>query len=174
MLGTLGDAYAFIGRERAFGHFSDDQAIYTNAFALFLNSDEEDQKLLRHVRFTLRRMWEFLRYSRKSYITFIHAVLLEVTEEEREQALETLRMFPDNKRAISKLELEDTREVQPIANQRINSHYWKSDYFRKASLTNASTRTNVEYSGQDYLFVYWMGRYFGLISDEEATAQVTW
>ncbi|NIS71517.1 MAG: hypothetical protein GTO12_22060 [Proteobacteria bacterium] len=174
MLGTLGDAYAFIGRERAFGHFSDDQAIYTNAFALFLNSDEEDQKLLRHVRFTLGRMWEFLRYSRKSYITFIHAVLSEVTEKEREQALDTLRMFPDNKRVISKLDLEDTREVQPIANQHINSHYWKSDYFRKASLTNASTRMNIEYSGQDYLFVYWMGRYFGLISDVEATAQVTW
>jgi len=67
-----------------------------------------------------------------------------------------------------------TIEVQLIANQTINSHYWQNDYFRKAKLTDASRRTNGEFSGQDYLFVYWMGRCFGLISDEEATAPITW
>jgi hypothetical protein len=107
-------------------------------------------------------------------MTFIQAVLSWVSEAEREEALETLRMFPDDKRLISNLETEDTHNVQPIANQVINSHYWKTDYFRKATLTDASERMNVEYSGQDYLFVYWMGRYFGLISEEEATAPVTW
>lgn len=107
-------------------------------------------------------------------MTFIQAVLSEVSEEEREQALETLRMFPDDKRLISNLELEDTHSVQPIANQYIDSHYWKADYFRKATLTNASGRIDVEHSGQDHLFVYWMGRYFGLISEEEATPPVIW
>ena len=67
-----------------------------------------------------------------------------------------------------------TIEVQPIVNQTINTHYWKTDYFRKAKLTDASRRMNAEFSGQDYLFVYWMGRYFGLISDEDATAPITW
>lgn len=105
-------------------------------------------------------------------MTFIQAVLSGVSEEEREQALETLRMFPDDKRFISNLELEDTHSVQPIPNQYINSHYWKADYFRKATLTDASERIDVELSGQDYLFVYWMGRYFGLISEEEANAPV--
>jgi hypothetical protein len=75
---------------------------------------------------------------------------------------------------ISNLEFEDTHSVQPIPNQKINSHYWKTDYFRKAILTDASERIDVEYSGQDYLFVYWMGRYFGLISEEEANAEVVW
>jgi hypothetical protein len=173
-LGGLGDLYARIGRENAFGHFSDDMAIYTNAFTLFLNSDQEDRKVLRDVEHALRKMWQFLRYSRKSYITFIQAVLSKVSEEEREQAFETLRMFPDDKRIISNLELEDTHSVQPIPNQRIDSHYWKADYFKKATLTNASERIDVEHSGQDYLFVYWMGRYFGLISEKEATAPVMW
>jgi hypothetical protein len=173
-LGILGDFYARIGRENAFGHFSDDMAIYTNGFTLFLNSDEEDEEVLRDVEFALGKMWQFLRYSLKSYMTFIQAVLSEVSEEEREQALETLRMFPDDKRLISNLESEDTHSVQPIANQKINSHYWKSDYFRKATLTDASERMDIEHSGQDYLFVYWMGRYFGLISEEEVTIPVMW
>jgi hypothetical protein len=173
-LGELGDLYARIGRENAGGHFSDDQAIYTNAFVLFLNSDGEDNKVLRRVRHALRKMWLFLRYSRKSYMTFIQAVLVGVSDEEQEEGLETLRMFPDDKRLISDVETEDTDRVQPIANQNISSHYWKSDYFRKATRTGTSERMDVEYSGQDYLFVYWMGRYFGLISAEEATAPTTW
>jgi len=173
-LGLLGDFYAWIGRENGFGSFSDDMAIYTNVFALFLNSDQEDEEVLRDVEFALRKMWQFLRYSLKSYMTFIQAVLSGVSEEEREQALETLRMFPDDKRVISNLEFEDTHSVQPIANQRINSHYWKTDYFKKATLTGASERMDIEHSGQDYLFVYWMARYFGLISEEEANAPVTW
>jgi hypothetical protein len=168
----LGEFYARIGRENAFGHFSDDMAIYTNAFTLFLNSDEEDEEVLRDVEFALRKMWQFLRYSLKSFMTFIQAVLSGVSEEEREQALETLRMFPDDKRLISNLESEDTHSVQPIPNQKINSHYWKSDYFRKVTLTDASGRMDIEHSGQDYLFVYWMGRHFGLISEEETNAPV--
>jgi len=172
-LRELGDLYARAGRHK-FGHFSDDQAIYTNAFTLFLNSGDEDKKVLRYVESALRRMWQFLRYSRKSYMTFIHTVLYGVSDEEFDQAVETLRMFPDDKRRISKLESEDTNRVQPIVNQNIDSHYWKSDYFKKFTLTDASKRMNVEYSGQDYLFVYWIGRYFGLISEEEATAPVRW
>jgi hypothetical protein len=46
-------------------------------------------------------------------------------DDELEQALATLRMFPDDKRDISNLESEDTHSVQPIPNQRINSHYSK-------------------------------------------------
>jgi len=172
-LGGLGDLYARVGRER-FGHFSDDQAIYTNAFVLFFNSDEGDEEILLDTEFALQKMWKFLRYARKTYMTFIQILLAEVSDQEREQALETLRMFPDDKRLISNLETEDTKSVQPIANQLINSHYWKTDYFRKATLTNGPRRMNAEYSGQDYLFVYWMGRYFGLISQEEADAPVTW
>ncbi len=172
-LGVLGDFYARIGRENGFGHFSDDMGIYTNAFTLFLNSDEEDEKILRDAASALRKMWQFLRYSLKSYMTFIQALFSGVSDDEREQALETLRMFPDDKRLISNLESEDTHSVQPIANQRINSHYWKTDYFRKATLTDASEREDMEHSGQDYLFVYWMGRYFGLISEEEANAPIT-
>ncbi len=173
-LGLLGDLYAWIGRENAFGSFSDDMAIYTNAFALFINSGEEDEEVLRDVDFALEKIWQFLRYSLKSYVTFIQGEMVGVTEEELEQAFETLRWFPDDKRIISNLELEETHSVQPIPNQRINSHYWKTDYFRKANLTEASKRINIEYSGQDYLFVYWMGRYFGLISEEAANAPVEW
>lgn len=173
-LGALGDFYARIGRENAFGHFSDDMAIYTNAFALFFNSDEGDEEVLRDVEYALDKMWQFLRYSLKSYMTFIQELFSGVSEKEREQALETLRMFPDDKRVISNLEFEDTHSVQPIPNQRINSHYWKTDYFKKAILTDASERVDIEYSGQDYLFVYWMGMYFGLISEEEANTLATW
>jgi len=172
-LGGMGNLYAEKGRH-VFGHFSDDQAIYTNAFVLFLNSDDEDEEILLDVEYVLEKMWQFLRYSRKSYMTFIQAVLSEVSDEEREQAFETLRMYPDDKRLISNLESEETKSVQPIANQKINSHYWKADYFKKASLTEGSERMDVEHSGQDYLFAYWMGRYFGLISEEETTAPVAW
>lgn len=172
-LGALGDLYAWIGREN-FGHFSDDQAIYANAFALFLNSDEGDREVLLDVAYALEKMWQFLRYSLKSYMAFIQAVLSGISEKEREEALETLRMFPDDKRAISNLEVEDTKSVQPIPNQIINSHYWKANYFRKATPTHASERMNIEHSGQDYLFVYWMGRYFELISDGEANAELIW
>jgi hypothetical protein len=172
-IGGLGNFYAEKGRH-ILGHFSDDQAIYTNAFALFFNSDESDEKILRDVRYGLERMWLFLRYARKSYITFIHHVMVGVSDEEREQALETLRMFPDDKRLISALEADDTRRVQPIANQRISSHYWKSNYFKRAIRTDASEPMTIEHSGQDYLFVYWMGRYFDLISVDQATAPVAW
>lgn len=171
-LGALGDFYACIGRENGFGHYSDDQAIYTNAFGLFLNSDINDGWVLDDVEYALRKMWQFLRYSRKSYITFIQAVMSGVTEEEWQQAIETLRMFPDDKRVIINLELQDTHSVQPIPNQYIDTHYWKADYFRKAMLTGPPERADVEHSGQDYLFVYWMGRYFGLISVGEANASV--
>jgi hypothetical protein len=173
-LGALGDFYARIGRENAFGHFSDDQAIYTNAFALLLNSDRKDEEVLDDVEYALEKMWQFLRYSLKSYMTFIQSLFSGVSNTERRRALIILWMFPNDKRAISNLELEDTHSVQPIPNQRINSHYWKTDYFRKASLTAASQRLDAEYSGQDYLVVYWMGRYFGLISEEEANARITW
>ncbi len=173
-LGELGYWYARIGRENAFGSFSDDQAIYTNAFALFMNSDEEDEKLLEQVRFALEQTWQYLRFARKSYVDFIHALLLEISDEERGQAFETLRMFPEDKLVISDLEVEDTHSVQPIANQIINAHYWKADYFRKATRKPTSQKIDIEFSGQDYLFVYWMGRYFGLISEEEATTPVSW
>ncbi len=76
--------------------------------------------MLPDVEYALRKMWQFLRYSLKSYMTFIQAVFSEVSEEEREQALETLRMFADDTRLISNLELEDTHSVQPIANQYID------------------------------------------------------
>ncbi len=166
-LGGLGNFYARVGRENVFAHFSDDQATYSNALALFLNSDDADKKLLQYINFTLQKMWQFLRYSRKSYMTFIHAVLSEITEDEKAQAIETLKMFPDSKRKFSRLEREKTHNVQPIPNQYISSHYWKSDYFKKATRTDSSVRTTIEYSGHDYLSTYWIGRYFGLISDEE-------
>jgi hypothetical protein len=169
-LGLFGDLYAWMGRENSFSSFSDDMAIYTNAFALFINSDEQDDEVLRDVEFALEKVWQFLRFSLKSYVTFIQEEMVGVTDEELEQAFETLRMFPDDKRVISNLEFEDTHSVQPIPNQRINSQYWKSNYFRKANLTDASERINIEYSGQDYLFVYWLGRYLGLISEQEANA----
>jgi hypothetical protein len=172
-LGEMGDLYAQVGREN-FGHFSDDQAIYANAFALFLNSGGEDRELILDVDYALQKMWQFLRYSRKSFMTFIHSVISGTSEAERIEALETLRMFPDDKRLISNLIADETHSVQPIANQVISSHYWKSNYFRKATLTGASERIDVEHSGQDYLFVYWMGRYFDLITGEEAHAPVAW
>jgi hypothetical protein len=172
-LGGLGEVYARVGRHK-FGHFSDDQAIYTNAFVLFLNSDDGDKAALQDVGSALHKLWKFLRYSRKSYMTFIQALMVKVSKKEADQALKTLRMFPDDKRLISNLEAQDTEKVQPIANQRINSHYWKTDYFRKATLTDASEKMNIEHSGQDYLFVYWIGRYFGFISEEEANAPVSW
>jgi hypothetical protein len=173
-LGLFGDLYAWIGRENTLSSFSDDMAIYTNAFGLFINSDEEDDEVLRDVEFALEKVWQFLRFSLKTYVTFIQEEVVGVTDDELEQALEILRMFPDDKRVISNLELEDTHSVQPIPNQRINSHYWKTNYFRKANLTEASERVDIEYSGQDYLFVYWLGRYAGLISEEEANAPVEW
>jgi hypothetical protein len=172
-LGALGDLYAYFGREN-FDHFGDDEAIYTNAFTLYINSDEGDWRVVRHVRRTLEKMWQFLRYSRKSYMTFVQDVLVGVSEEEREEALDTLRMFPASKRVIFDLALEDTDEVQPIANQAISSHYWKSNYFRRATRTASSKPKKVEYSGQDYLSAYWMGRFFDLISEEEATTDIDW
>jgi hypothetical protein len=173
-LGFFGDLYAWIGRENSFSSFSDDMAIYTNAFGLFINSDDEDDEVLRDVEFALGKVWQFLQFSLKSYMTFIQEEMVGVTDDELEQALETLRMFPEDKRVISNLEFEDTHSVQPIPNQRINSHYWKTNYFRKTNLTDASERVDIEYSGQDYLFVYWLGRYVGLISEEEAYASVEW
>jgi hypothetical protein len=172
-LGGLGNLYAEKGRHR-FGHFSDDQAIYTNAFVLYLNSDEQGKGILRNVRYALGKMWQFLRYSRKTYISFIQAVMVGISEEERGEALETLRMFPDDKHVISEVGTEKTESVQPIANMNLNSHYWKSNYFKKAILGESAQRIDEEYSSQDYLFVYWMGRYYGLISEEEAAASVVW
>lgn len=89
-------------------------------------------------------------------------------------ALLTLRMFPDDKRQISALTEEDTKEIQPISNLRINSHYWKTRWYERRERTEGSARTNVEYSGQDYLGVYWMGRFYGFISDEEANQPISW
>ena len=72
-LGGFGDLCAQQGRYKS-DHFSDDQAIYTNPFALYFNSDDED--------------------------------------EERDQDLETLRMFPHGKRLISKLDAENTESIE--------------------------------------------------------------
>jgi len=186
-LEALGEVYARAGRQNVFGHFSDDQSIYTSAFAWWINAShwdyvwtgrvnhEEDEELLHDVKHGLRGIWDYLKYSRKSFITFIYEVISSPQAKEHEEALDTLRLFPPNKFIISPLETDDdSNEVQPICNQKINSHYWKTNYFRKVTLTPDSKTTNVIYSAQDYLFVYWMGRFYGLITDSEATTPVVW
>lgn len=60
---------------------------------------------------------------------------------------------------------DDTDEVQPLCNRTMNSHYWKSSPFRRATPPHTpvmnSRGARYHYSGQDYLIAYWMGRYFG-------------
>ncbi len=81
----------------------------------------------------------------------------------RDQAIETLRLFPDDKRKLRNVTRKQTHEIQPICNQYINVHYWKTDYFRKFDIHDDVYRTNIQFSAQDYLFVYWLGRYYGFM-----------
>jgi hypothetical protein len=161
-LGLLGTVYAMIGRENALGHFSDDEVVYSSALAFYLNSNTDD-KMLKYIRFALRNMWKFLRFSQKSYLTFVYHIIIGVSPKELNQALDTLKWFPDDKRIINNRITTQTHEVQPICNQYISNNYWKSDYFRKTVLTEKSKRVNVQRSAQDYLSAYWLGRYFNLI-----------
>ena len=166
-LGLLGCFYARIGRENAFGHFSDDQAIYTNAFVLFFNSEvmptDSDNRVFKNVDKALRKIWKYLRYSQKSYITLVHHIMIGVPVHRYDQAIYTLRLYPIDKREITNLKKRQTHKIQPIPNQDISAHYWKSNYFKKATLTEDSARLNVEFAYQDFLSIYWIGRYFNLI-----------
>lgn len=159
---ALGNLYARVGRHR-FGHWGDDMAIFRNAFALWLVASPEDQELLEQVQAALRTLWRYVRFSPNAYAKVIYQIVVERQEHELGQALETLRQFPDDKRVISPLGTEKGEQIQPVPNQRINSNYWKTNYFKRAIRLTDSHRTKFEHSGQDYLVVYWMARAFGLL-----------
>lgn len=85
----------------------------------------------------------------------------------RLEGRETLRLFPTEKIQIVCQEVP-TIFVQPIANMRINSHYWKTNWYIRCDLPAPGQRekTGVEYSGQDYLFPYYLGKFFRLLEDD--------
>ncbi len=163
--GLVADLYTRIGRQNALGHFSDDIHVLESCLVYMLHAQPHEVALQESVTHVVKKYWQFLRYSRKSIATYITGSIVGVTEEELEIAKESLKQFPLRKFFISNITKEETDQVQPIPTQKINSNYWKTNYFRKATLLGDKPEyTNIEAMGQDFLSAYWMGVYFGLLS----------
>ncbi len=147
-----------------------------NSFAHWLVADDSapDASVLAQNRQLLRDLGTLAQRDRNPYFSFIHALVVDAADpQSHREALATLRLFPSDKRERPCMS-QTTREVQWIANLRMNSHYWKTRWNRRCEGSAAAPPLNVEYSGQDYLWAYYAGRFFGFISEAEARASVRW
>lgn len=151
--------FATVGPDK----FSDTQAIYANALAFWITStgSRSDNELLADIRAGLRHTWTYERYSRKSFTIYAHELVNGGQFYEHDIARETLELFPDDKRIIAPLNCREIDKVNTVANIAMRSHVWKTNYFKRCERVPGSQRTDVEYSGQDYHFAYWLGRWAG-------------
>ena len=115
-------------------------------------------------------LWKFMKYERNPSFTLpyyyaANGVGITYTN----QIIEDLRQFPMPETKIAFMVIKkDTDKVQPLGNRTTNSHYWKSSPFRKqvsnsGKSLHPKTGAFKQYSGQDYLLAYWLGRYLNVV-----------
>ena len=164
-LGAMMQAYASGGRQ-LFSHFSDDLHIVEALYTIELCGPVWPE-LEADLGFVARKLWLHLRYRQNSFATYALEHWITPNQRELDEARQTLLWFPDDKRQVPMRDVRPSQFLQPIPNQRINSHYWKTNPFKAAEPVPGASRTDVEYSGQDYLSAYWIGRHRGRISPQD-------
>jgi len=113
-------------------------------------------------------VWDFFQYERHPIYTFMF--IEQVRPEDKDLFLpaiiEDLRDFPDDKKVGREKRKETPAFVQPLANRHISTYYWKSTcYSSFVDWKEDPDEDSVTFSGGDYLFAYWMGRYVGLVPE---------
>ncbi|MBN2491634.1 MAG: hypothetical protein JXQ29_12365 [Planctomycetes bacterium] len=161
-LGALGDVmravgHAWIGKPS----YSDLQCLALAAASVFLQ--EERAAAVDPLRRGLAGLWPAVRGERNAPFTLCCAAFVDGGAAARalEEVLQDLRDFPVAK-PIPEHERVATRAVQPLANRPPSSNYWKSSPYSRVRLP-VGEPTGRSYAGQDFLLVYWMGRYLGLV-----------
>jgi hypothetical protein len=144
-----------------------DMAAYGLA-TLSIHLQEDRRFILKPLNRGLKGLWEFMRYERNPCFTLPYFIA-RPREAIIKDLLEDLHGFPmpDQKiqYQLGKNGKEDTHDVQPLVNRPTNVNYWKSNPYRKlvnrAAKPAAHPKTGArqQYSGQDYLLAYWLGRY---------------
>lgn len=78
--------------------------------------------------------------------------------------LNAMDWYPLDKFVYEQPEIIETTKFQPLENRRITSSYAKSDPCKKV-VDVSNGRSNMLNCGFDYVFYYWMARYFKLIKE---------
>ncbi len=158
------------GLVRSLGHarlgkpsYSDMQLIALAATALLMQ--EHRPRPARAIRRGLTGLWSFMAAERNAPFTLCYTALVAPAEGavRLPEIVADLRDFPIHKRPVHG-RVVHTGEVQPLANRPIDSNYWKASPF--ARLAAPGTPAASRLGGQDYLLVYWLGRYFNLLPRE--------
>jgi hypothetical protein len=143
--------------------YSDLQCLALAGLTVLMQEDRAEP--VEKIREGLAGPWAMVRYERNAPYTLCYAALVRPGEADRPVAemIQDLRDFPAEKRQ-REVEKESTSRVQPLANRPFSSNYWKSSPYRRVVRVGKPIPST--YTGQDYLLVYWMGRYFGLVPAE--------
>jgi hypothetical protein len=141
---------------------------------------EKDPLLLGYYLKSLNRAWNVVREEGNPLFTFIYYALSPTQNRDRrvlDQALETLRLFPVERRnyrvvnsrgsnlciSLRRDRFGRKQACQPVPMNRrpADVFEWKENPYR----LDEGGEGNLEFSGVDYLLPYWMGRYHGFISE---------
>jgi hypothetical protein len=161
-LEALGEVIALLGHWRIDKpSYSDMQQLACASLSLFLQDDQEEHR--KKVKHAVHGLWEYVQYERNLPYVLVYSAFIAPGSVELElgEALEDLRDFPADKTPRAILEEEDTKEIQPLCNRPLNTHYWKSSPYRR--VIREGEPLQLLYSGQDYLLAYWLGRYLKLV-----------
>ena len=155
--------------------YSDMEAVAFAATGLFLwtrpDGGSTAAGIEADVMTALTGLWGYMRYERNAAfsIPYNHFVDQKIVLDD---VIEDLRDFPDPDQKVQMSNpTKDTDEVQPLANRKTNSHYWKSSPFHRVDGPGEPFRHPVRgsityYSGQDFLVAYWLGRFFDLVPEK--------
>jgi len=141
---------------------------------------ENDPVLLSYYLKSLNRAWGVVRNEGNPLFTFVYHALSPAQnrhEQALAQAVETLRLFPvdrRNRKVVNSIEPDvclslrrdrfgRKQACQPVPMNRrpADVFEWKENPYR----LDGGGEGNLEFSGVDYLLPYWMGRYHGYISE---------
>lgn len=139
---------------------------------------EKSSELLHEYRKGLERSWKVVRNEGNSFFNFVYIYLVGDHTAELLEAVETLRLFPEEKRVVEvrNSQRKDIRKAWfsdrhgnlqairplPVYQRPANGFEWKANPYRMDG--NPGARGKAEYGGVDYLLAYWLGRYHGFIS----------
>ncbi len=119
---------------------------------------------------SMRRTWKYIRYHDKSYINFIVLYYIDDLPDREEvlrRSLNQINIFPTDKvmKTVDYCTYErpDRRYPNPANFRPVENSYWTGDVFTCSY--NAEPGRTMIAAGVDYILVYWLGRFWGYISE---------